>query len=132
MVYVHIKINVYEYVYKIQTPAEDSTMKRVWEELDAYKERGMHDLLRYMIYGRLHAGKQYSMGCRKRIHVASYVLYVIVQSRSHPIMAHWREFRISKYIIKEVQLWQLDKPSKQYKTMQGKAIDMICLDKEMN
>ena len=25
-------------------------MKRVWEELDAFKERDMHNLLRYMIY----------------------------------------------------------------------------------
>ena len=36
-------INLYEYVLsKVETPAEDSTMERVWEELDEFKERGMH------------------------------------------------------------------------------------------
>ena len=53
MVYapIHKDINIYEYVLsKLETPAEDSTMERVWEELDAFKERDMHNPLRYMIY----------------------------------------------------------------------------------
>ena len=44
-------INVYEYVLgKAETPCPQHVQDRIWQELDAFRERGMKDLLRYMIY----------------------------------------------------------------------------------
>ncbi len=90
------KINVYEYVLgKIQTPAEDSTMKRVWEELDAYKERGMHDLLRYMIYLVDYMRENNIVwGVGRGSSVASFVLYLIGIHKINSIQYQldWREF----------------------------------------
>ena len=72
-------INLYEYVLsKVETPAEDSTMERVWEELDEFKERGMHNLLRYMIYlVDFMRENNIVWGVGRGSSVASYVLYLI-------------------------------------------------------
>ena len=90
------KINLYEYVLgKLSTPAEDSTMKRVWEELDAFKERGLHDLLRYMIYlVDFMRENNIVWGVGRGSSVASYVLYVIGVHRVNSIQfdLDWREF----------------------------------------
>ena len=72
-------INVYEYVLgKLKTPATDSTMKRVWAELDAFKERDLHNLLRYMIYlVDFMRENNIVWGVGRGSSVASYVLYLI-------------------------------------------------------
>ena len=73
------ELNVYEYVLgKLETPAEDSTMKRVWEELDEFKKRDMHNLLRYMIYlVDFMRANNIVWGVGRGSSVASYVLYLI-------------------------------------------------------
>ena len=73
------ELNVYEYVLgKLETPAEDSTMKRVWEELDEFKKRDMHNLLRYMIYlVDFMREENIVWGVGRGSSVASYVLYLI-------------------------------------------------------
>ena len=90
------EINVYEYVLgKLKTPAEDSTMKRVWEELDAYKERDMHDLLKYMIYlVDFMRENNIVWGVGRGSSVASYVLYLIGVHKIDSIQfgLDWREF----------------------------------------
>mgnify|MGYP005726032685 CR=1 FL=1 len=90
------KINLYEYVLgRLSTPAEDSTMKRVWEELDAFKERGLHDLLRYMIYlVDFMRENNIVWGVGRGSSVASYVLYIIGVHRVNSIQfdLDWREF----------------------------------------
>ena len=89
-------INLYEYVLgKIETPAEDSTMERVWEELDAFKERDMHNLLRYMIYlVDFMRENKIVWGVGRGSSVASYVLYLIGVHRIDSIQygLDWREF----------------------------------------
>ena len=73
------ELNVYEYVLgQLETPAEDSTMKRVWAELDEFKKRDMHNLLRYMIYLVDFMRKENIVwGVGRGSSVASYVLYLI-------------------------------------------------------
>ena len=89
-------INLYEYVLgKLTTPAEDSTMKRVWEELDAFEERDMHNLLRYMIYlVDFMRENNIVWGVGRGSSVASYVLYLIGVHRIDSIQygLDWREF----------------------------------------
>ena len=89
-------INLYEYVLsKLETPAEDSTMARVWEELDEFKERGMHNLLRYMIYlVDFMRENNIVWGVGRGSSVASYVLYLIGVHRIDSIQygLDWREF----------------------------------------
>ena len=80
---------------KLKTPAEDSTMKRVWEELDAYKERDMHDLLKYMIYlVNFMRENNIVWGVGRGSSVASYVLYLIGVHKIDSIQfgLDWREF----------------------------------------
>ena len=90
------EINIYEYVLgKLQTPAEDETMQRVWEELDAFKERDMHNLLRYMIYlVDFMRENNIVWGVGRGSSVASYVLYLIGVHRIDSIQygLDWREF----------------------------------------
>ena len=66
------------FLAKIKTPAEDETMQRVWEELDAFKERDMHNLLRYMIY-LVDFMREHNIvwGVGRGSSVSSYVLYLI-------------------------------------------------------
>tara|TARA_B100001057_G_scaffold483483_1_gene560317 strand:- start:3326 stop:3850 length:525 start_codon:yes stop_codon:yes gene_type:complete len=89
-------INLYEYILgKLQTPAEDSTMNRVWEELDAFKERDMHNLLRYMIYlVDFMRENKIVWGVGRGSSVASYVLYLIGVHRVDSIQygLDWKEF----------------------------------------
>jgi len=89
-------INLYEYVLsRLETPASDATMKRVWEELDAFKERGMHDVLRYMIYlVDFMRENDIVWGVGRGSSVASYVLYLIGVHRIDSIQydLDWREF----------------------------------------
>ena len=89
-------INLYEYVLsKVETPAEDSTMERVWEELDEFKERGMHNLLRYMIYlVDFMRENNIVWGVGRGSSVASYVLYLIGVHRIDSIQygLDWKEF----------------------------------------
>jgi len=90
------EINLYEYILgKIKTPAEDETMQRVWEELDAFKERDMHNLLRYMIY-LVDFMREHNIvwGVGRGSSVASYVLYLIGVHRIDSIQygLDWREF----------------------------------------
>ena len=68
---------------------------RVEEELEAYKERGMEDLLRYMIYlvdFMRENGIVWGVG--RGSSVASYVLYLIGVHRIDSIKYNldWREF----------------------------------------
>ena len=90
------EINIYEYVLgKLQTPAEDETMQRVWEELDAFKERDMHNLLRYMIYlVDFMRENNIVWGVGRGSSVASYVLYLIGVHRIDSIQygLDWKEF----------------------------------------
>ena len=90
------EINVYEYVLgKAHTPCEDSTAARIWEELDAYKERDMHDLLRYMIYlVDFMRENNIVWGVGRGSSVASYVLYLIGVHKIDSIQfgLDWREF----------------------------------------
>ena len=70
-------------------------MKRVWEELDAYKERGMHDLLRYMIYLVDYMRENNIVwGVGRGSSVASFVLYLIGIHKINSIQYQldWREF----------------------------------------
>lgn len=53
-------------------------MARVWEELDEFKERGMHNLLRYMIYlVDFMRENNIVWGVGRGSSVSSYVLYLI-------------------------------------------------------
>jgi DNA polymerase III alpha subunit len=89
-------INVYEYVLgKAETPCSKETQDRIWEELDAFAERGMKDLLRYMIYlvdFMRENGIVWGVG--RGSSVASYVLYLIGVHRidSMKYNLDWREF----------------------------------------
>ena len=89
-------INVYEYVLgKAETPCPQHVQDRIWEELDAFKERGMYDLLRYMIYlVDFMRENNIVWGVGRGSSVASYVLYLIGVHKIDSIKYEldWREF----------------------------------------
>ena len=89
-------INVYEYVLgKAETPCPQHVQDRIWEELDAFGERGMRDLLRYMIY-LVDYMREHDIvwGVGRGSSVASYVLYLIGVHKVNSIQfdLDWREF----------------------------------------
>ena len=89
-------INVYEYVLgKAETPCPQHVQDRIWQELDAFRERGMKDLLRYMIYlVDFMRENDIVWGVGRGSSVASYVLYLIGVHRIDSIQfdLDWREF----------------------------------------
>ena len=89
-------INVYEYVLgKAETPCPQHVQDRIWEELDAFKERNMHNLLRYMIYlVDFMRENDIVWGVGRGSSVASYVLYLIGVHKINSIQfdLDWREF----------------------------------------
>jgi len=89
-------INVYEYVLgKAETPCPQHVQDRIWQELDAFRERGMKDLLRYMIYLVDYMRENNIVwGVGRGSSVASYVLYLIGVHRIDSIKydLDWREF----------------------------------------
>ena len=89
-------INVYEYVLgKAETPCDQHTQHRIWEELDAFEQRDMEDLLRYMIYlVDFMRENNIVWGVGRGSSVASYVLYLIGVHRINSIQfdLDWREF----------------------------------------
>ena len=89
-------INVYEYVLgKAETPCPQHVQDRIWQELDAFRERGMEDLLRYMIYlVDFMRENDIVWGVGRGSSVASYVLYLIGVHRINSIQydLDWREF----------------------------------------
>mgnify|MGYP001189552739 FL=1 len=89
-------INVYEYVLgKAEVPCPQNIQDRIWEELDAFKERDMHNLLRYMIYlVDFMRSNNIVWGVGRGSSVASYVLYLIGVHRVNSIQydLDWREF----------------------------------------
>ena len=81
----HKDINLYEFILANLQHRRRSTMKRVWEELDAFKERDMHNLLRYMIYlVDFMRENNIVWGVGRGPSVASYVLYLIGVHRIDP------------------------------------------------
>jgi len=90
------KINPYEYVLsKAKIPCEQHVQDRIWEELDAYKERDMHNLLCYMIYlVDFMRENNIVWGVGRGSSVASYVLYLIGVHKIDSIQfgLDWREF----------------------------------------
>ena len=89
-------INVYEYVLgKAETPCPQHTQHRIWEELDAFEQRDMEDLLRYMIYlVDFMRENNIVWGVGRGSSVASYVLYLIGVHKINSIQydLDWREF----------------------------------------
>ena len=89
-------INVYEYVLgKAETPCPQHVQDRIWEELDAFRERGMKDLLRYMVYlVDFMRENDIVWGVGRGSSVASYVLYLIGVHTINSIQfgLDWREF----------------------------------------
>ena len=89
-------INVYEYVLgKAHTPCPQHVQDRIWEEMEQYKQRDMHNLLRYMIYlVDFMRENNIVWGVGRGSSVASYVLYVIGVHRVNSIQFEldWREF----------------------------------------
>ena len=89
-------INVYEYVLgKAETPCPQHVQDRIWQELDAFRERGMKDLLRYMIYlVDFMRENDIVWGVGRGSSVASYVLYLIGVHKIDSIQydLDWREF----------------------------------------
>ena len=89
-------INVYEYVLgKAETPCPQHVQDRIWQELDAFRERGMKDLLRYMIYlVDFMRENDIVWGVGRGSSVASYVLYLIGVHKVDSIQfdLDWREF----------------------------------------
>ena len=89
-------INVYEYVLgKAETPCPQHIQDRIWQELDAFRERGMKDLLRYMIYlVDFMRENDIVWGVGRGSSVASYVLYLIGVHKINSIQydLDWREF----------------------------------------
>lgn len=86
-------MNVFEYcVKKTEKPYE---YKRVDEELEEFRNRGMIDLLRYMIYlVDFMRENNIVWGVGRGSSVASYVLYLIGVHRINSIQydLDWREF----------------------------------------
>ena len=89
-------INVYEYVLgKAETPCPQHVQDRIWQELDAFRERGMKDLLRYMIYlVDFMRENNIVWGVGRGSSVASYVLYLIGVHKINSIKydLDWHEF----------------------------------------
>ena len=89
-------INVYEYVLgKAETPCPQHVQDRIWEEMEAYGERDMHNLLRYMIYlVDFMRENNIVWGVGRGSSVASYVLYLIGVHKIDSIQfgLDWREF----------------------------------------
>ena len=89
-------INVYEYVLgKAETPCPQHVQDRIWQELDAFRDRGMKDLLRYMIYlVDFMRENNIVWGVGRGSSVASYVLYLIGVHKINSIQfgLDWREF----------------------------------------
>jgi len=89
-------INVYDYVLgKAETPCPQHVQDRIWQELDAFRERGMKDLLRYMIYlVDFMRENDIVWGVGRGSSVASYVLYLIGVHKIDSIQfdLDWREF----------------------------------------
>ncbi len=89
-------INVYNYVLqKAETPCPQHVQDRIWEELDAFRDRGMKDLLRYMIYlVDFMRENNIVWGVGRGSSVASYVLFLIGVHRVDSIKYNldWREF----------------------------------------
>jgi len=89
-------INVYEYVLgKAETPCEQHVQDRIWEEMEQYKQRDMHNLLRYMIYlVDFMRENDIVWGVGRGSSVASYVLYLIGVHKVNSIQydLDWREF----------------------------------------
>jgi len=89
-------INVYEYVLgKAETPCPQHVQDRIWQELDAFRDRGMKDLLRYMIYlVDFMRENDIVWGVGRGSSVASYVLYLIGVHKIDSIQfdLDWREF----------------------------------------
>jgi DNA polymerase III alpha subunit len=89
-------INVYKYVLgKAETPCEQHVQDRIWEELQEYKKRDMHNLLRYMIYlVDFMRENDIVWGVGRGSSVASYVLYLIGVHKVNSIQfdLDWREF----------------------------------------
>jgi DNA polymerase III alpha subunit len=89
-------INVYEYVLgKAETPCPQHVQDRIWEEMEAYKERDMHNLLRYMIYlVDFMRENNIVWGVGRGSSVSSYVLYLIGVHKINSIQfgLDWREF----------------------------------------
>ena len=81
-------INVYEYVLqKAETPCPKHIQDRIWEELDAFKERDMLNLLRYMIYlVDFMRENNIVWGVGRGSSVASYVLYLIGVHKINPLL----------------------------------------------
>jgi len=89
-------INVYEYVLgKAETPCPQHVQDRIWEELHEYDNRGMSNLLRYMIYlVDFMRENDIVWGVGRGSSVASYVLYLIGVHKVNSIQydLDWREF----------------------------------------
>ena len=89
-------INVYKYVLgKAETPCPQPVQDRIWEEMEQYKQRDMHNLLRYMIYlVDFMRENNIIWGVGRGSSVASYVLYLIGVHRIDSIQygLDWREF----------------------------------------
>jgi DNA polymerase III alpha subunit len=89
-------INVYEYVLgKAETPCPQHVQDRIWQEMEAYGERDMHNLLRYMIY-LIDFMRENNIvwGVGRGSSVASYVLYLIGVHKINSIQfdLDWTEF----------------------------------------
>ena len=89
-------INVYKYVLgKAHKPCPKHVQDRIWKELDEYGKRGMHDLLRYMIYlVDFMRENNIVWGVGRGSSVASFVLYLIGIHKINSIQYQldWREF----------------------------------------
>ena len=89
-------LNVYKYVLgKAETPCPQHVQDRIWEEMEAYGERDMHNLLRYMIYlVDFMRENDIVWGVGRGSSVASYVLYIIGVHKINSIQydLDWREF----------------------------------------
>jgi len=80
---------------KAETPCPQHIQDRIWEELDAFKERDMDNLLRYMIYlVDFMRENDIVWGVGRGSSVASYVLYLIGVHKVNSIQfgLDWREF----------------------------------------
>ena len=90
------ELNVYEYVLgKAHIPCTEDVQKRIWEEMEAFKQRDLHNLLRYMIYlVDFMRENDIVWGVGRGSSVASYVLYLIGVHRIDSIKYNldWREF----------------------------------------
>ena len=89
-------LNVYKYVLgKAETPCEQPVQDRIWEEIKAYEERDMLNLLRYMIYlVDFMRENNIVWGVGRGSSVASYVLYLIGVHKIDSIQygLDWQEF----------------------------------------